>query len=141
MKGKPKKSPREKDLTSRYLSGGLDEDRVEPGAAVQRRNKAAQQEKTARTAVMRAGGAVRADIDALPVGEVLQVYSLFSEVEHAGVTYRCVVRRTLTKVSEAYIVVGDRVRFRDTSTRDDGGRNRRASRRASSSRCCPGGRC
>jgi len=28
MKGKPKKSHREKDLTSRYLSGGMDEDRV-----------------------------------------------------------------------------------------------------------------
>ena len=26
MKGKPKRSPREKDLTARYLSGNLDED-------------------------------------------------------------------------------------------------------------------
>ena len=29
MKGKPNKQPRETDLTARYLSGGLDEDRVE----------------------------------------------------------------------------------------------------------------
>ena len=48
MKGKPKKSPREKDLTSRYLSGGLDEDRVEQGEQFKARNKTAQQEKTAR---------------------------------------------------------------------------------------------
>src|SRR5581483_1724678 len=105
MKGKPKKPPREKDLTSRYMSGGLDEDRVEQGERFKARNKTAQQEKTARTAQMRASEQSGADIDALPAGEVVQVYSLYSEVEHAGLTYRCVVRRTLTKVNEQYIVV------------------------------------
>ena len=47
MPGKPKKGPREKDLTSRYLSGGLDEDRVEPQQRFSNRSKSAQREKTA----------------------------------------------------------------------------------------------
>jgi ribosome biogenesis GTPase len=33
-------------------------------------------------------------------------------VEHAGRTYLCVVRKTLSKVAETGLVVGDRVRFR-----------------------------
>ena len=70
---------------------------------------------------MRAGEQSGADIDQLPAGQVVQVHSLFSHVQYQGIVYLCVVRRTLTRVSDAYIVVGDRVRFRDTSTRDDNG--------------------
>jgi ribosome biogenesis GTPase len=121
MSGKPKKNPREKDLTSRYLSGGLDEDRVEQSQRFSARNKGAERDKMAKTALMRAGEQSGADIDQLPAGQVVQVHSLFSHVQYDGVIYLCVVRRTLTKVSHAYIVVGDRVRFRDTSTRDDNG--------------------
>jgi len=121
MSGKPKKNPREKDLTSRYLSGGLDEDRVDQSQRFSARNKGAERDKMTKTALMRAGEQSGADIDQLPAGQVVQVHSLFSHVQYDGVTYLCVVRRTLTKVSDAYIVVGDRVRFRDTSTRDDSG--------------------
>src|ERR1051326_5894026 len=69
MKGKPKKSPREKDLTSRYLSGGLDEDRVDQQQRFSDRSKHAVRDKTQRTSDLRAaeidhGG----DIDALPTG-------------------------------------------------------------------------
>ena len=111
--GKPRKAPREKDLTSRFLSGGMDEDRVEAQQRFSSRSKNAQQDKMLKTFLMRAEqeGAT-GDVEALPLGEVIQVFSLFSEVEHAGRTYLCVVRKTLSKVSDTSLVVGDRVRFR-----------------------------
>jgi ribosome biogenesis GTPase len=108
---KRRKGPREKDLTSRYLSGGMDEDRVDRTQRFTGRSKNAEQNKILATAMMRAQEQSGVDIDALPVGEVIQVFSLFSEVEHEGQTYLCVVRKTLNKVSDTSIVVGDRVRF------------------------------
>jgi ribosome biogenesis GTPase len=110
--GRPRKAPREKDLTSRFLSGGMDEDRVETQQRFSSRNKNAQQEKTLKTFLMRAEAQGAGDVEALPVGEVVQVFSLFSEVEHGGRTYLCVVRKTLAKVSDTSQVVGDNVRFR-----------------------------
>ncbi|HET6250540.1 MAG TPA: ribosome small subunit-dependent GTPase A [Tepidisphaeraceae bacterium] len=112
MKGRPKKAQREKDLTSRYMSGGYDEDRTDSEQRFHPREKARQKEKILRTAMMRAEEAPGADIDALPVGQVVQVHSLYCDVEHEGKTYLASVRRTLTKVSDGYIVVGDRVRIR-----------------------------
>jgi ribosome biogenesis GTPase len=113
VKGKPKKSPREKDLTSRYLSGGLDEDRVDASQRFSAKNKNLQQNKTLKTAQMRQDARDAApDIDALPVGQVVQVFSLFCEVIHEGVAYLCTTRKTLNKVSATGVVVGDRVRFR-----------------------------
>ena len=120
MKGKPKKAQREKDLTSRYLSGGYDEDRADSEERFSPRNKAREQEKIVRTTLMRAGEASGADIDTLPIGQVVQVHSLYCDVEHEGKTYLASVRRTLTKVSEGYIVVGDRVRFRPESGEKSG---------------------
>ncbi len=123
MKGKPKKSPREKDLTSRYFSGRLDEDRVDQQERFGDKSKNFQQRKTEKTAILRAAEeSVGGDIDLLPVGDVIQVYSLFCEIESAGKVWFCVVRRTLTKVSAGFIVVGDRVRFRDGGTIDEQGR-------------------
>lgn len=123
MKGKPKKSSREKDLTSRYLRGDLDQDQVEQHQRFVTGSKKRQESKTLRTAVMRAEEAGQAeDIDSLPVGEVVQVFSLYSEVEHGGKTYLCVVRKTLRGVSETQLVVGDRVRFRPVEVRDESGR-------------------
>jgi len=116
--GRPKKSQREKDLTSRYLSGGFDEDAVNSQARFSPKNKNREQEKMQRTAVMRAEEASGVNIDALPVGQVVQVHSLFCDVEHEGKTYLANVRRTLTKVSDAYVVVGDRVKFRITETNE-----------------------
>jgi ribosome biogenesis GTPase len=112
--GKPKKPQREKDLTSRFLSGDLDEDRLQGQQRFTARNKGATQQKILKTALMRADeqAAAGEGVDALPIGEVWQVYSMFSEVEHAGRTYLCVVRKTMAKVAETGLVVGDRVRFR-----------------------------
>ena len=125
MKGKPKKSPREKDITSRYLSGGLDEDRVEKQHRFSDRSKHSQQRKMEKTALMRAAeeAATPTDLTSLPVGEVVQVHSLFSDVESPdGTLHLCVVRRTLTKVTDAFVVVGDEVRFREIVTSDEQGR-------------------
>jgi ribosome biogenesis GTPase len=124
MKGRPKKAPREKDLTSRYLSGGMDdEDRIEQSESFKPRNKSLQQDKILRTALLRAEEESGVDLEALPIGEVIQVHSLFSQVEHEGVMHLCVVRKTLTKMRDTHLVVGDRVRFQDVTTRDEAGGN------------------
>jgi ribosome biogenesis GTPase len=123
MKGKPKKPPREKDITSRYLSGNLDEDRVEQQERFSQRSKHAQANKTARTALMRAAEeAAQVDMATLPVGEVVQNYSLFCDVQHEGQMYLCVLRKTLMQVGGAGVIVGDRVRFRATGVIDEQGR-------------------
>lgn len=113
MSRKPKKSPRHKDMTHDYMSGSLDEDRVDPQQRFSSRNKNLQRDKTQRTAEMRAEEQIDAgDIEALPVGTVLQVFSRYSEVEHNGTMHLCVARKTLSKVSQTQLVVGDLVRFR-----------------------------
>lgn len=124
MSGRPKKSSREKDLTSRYLRGDLDQDQVEQHQRHETRSRRDQAAKTQKTALMRAAeeSGEPEDIDALPLGDVVQVYSLFSEIEHADKTYLCVARRTLQRVSETQLVVGDRVRFRTLEMRDELGR-------------------
>ena len=52
--------------------------------------------------------------------EVIQVFSLYCEVQYEGTTHLCVVRKTLTKVSDTPVIVGDLVRFRlmDITTAD-----------------------
>ncbi len=69
-----------------------------------------------------AEGMQAADAEKLPIGEVIQVYSLYCEVDHPTGQRLCVVRKTLNKLSETSIIVGDRVRFRDTEVRDEIGR-------------------
>ncbi len=127
MPGKPKKTPREKDLTSRYFTGQLDEDldsdRVAQHQHFTSRNASAEQNKILKTSAMRAADAAfTGDLDALPLGEVTQVHSLFCDVLHDGVTYLCVVRKTMNKVSPTALVVGDRVRFRVTGILHDTGK-------------------
>lgn len=114
MRG-PKKSSREKDLTRRYLAGRLEEDVVEQVERFGNKSKHFQKSKIARTANLRAGKAAEGEAainpDTLPLGEVVQVFSLYSEVQHEGSTYLCVLRKTLTKLADTQLVVGDRVRF------------------------------
>src|SRR5688500_16127679 len=125
MGSKRKKQQREKDLTSRYLTGNIDEDRLEHLERFSRRIHSAQQRKMEKTALMRlAEEEFSGEIDALPLGQVLQVFSLFCDVERADdrTMHLCVVRKTLAKLSDTAIVVGDLVRFRPTETRDETGR-------------------
>jgi len=112
----------DRSLADRYRAGEFDSkdegtDVAPDEPAAQRfgaRSKGAQQSKIQRTAMLRAAEEDQAgDVEALPVGQVTQVFSLFSEVEHGGQRVLCVVRKTLSKLSETAVVVGDRVRFRE----------------------------
>src|SRR3954471_5342633 len=122
MPGK-RKSSREKDLTSRYLDGEMDEDRIEQQQRFSDRSKHHQQNKTVKTNLMRAAEeGSKIDMASLRVGYVVQVYSLFCDVLHEGQTYQCVVRKTLMKVSGASVIVGDDVRFRLTGRINESGK-------------------
>lgn len=111
MNGKPKKPPRQKDLTHRLLAGDLDEDRIEHNQKFSNRNKHRQANKTAKTQADR-NLAVADDDPNLLDGQVEQVYSLYCEVQSANVIYLCTTRKTLSKNSDTSIVVGDKVRIR-----------------------------
>jgi ribosome biogenesis GTPase len=122
MPGK-RKSSREKNLTSRYLDGEMDEDRIDRQQRFSDRSKHHQRNKTAKTALMRAAEEdAQVDMASLPVGRVIQVYSLFCDVLYDGIMYLCVVRKTLIKVASASVIVGDEVRFRATGAIDESGR-------------------
>lgn len=88
------------------------------------RSSGAQRGKMERTALLRAaeGSAAEADIATLPVGQVILVHSLFIQVEFEGAVRLCVVRKTLNKVRDMQIVVGDQVRFRETGRLHESGR-------------------
>ena len=118
MKRHPKKIGHDTDLTRAYLNGDLTEDDAERGEAFERfgdRSKNFQQGKTEKTQHARP----TAEIDALPLGEVVQVHSLFADVLIDGQSYSCVQRKTLAKISDTQIVVGDRVRVAIGQERND----------------------
>jgi ribosome biogenesis GTPase len=127
MPGRRRRPRDAKNLTDRYAAGEfdverVDEEDVETAQRFSERSRNAQQNKILRTALLRAEEqADLSDIESLPVGQVEQVYSLYCEVKHADRTYLAVVRKTLTKLSETQLVVGDRVRFRDIGATDESG--------------------
>ncbi|MGH7177333.1 MAG: ribosome small subunit-dependent GTPase A [Tepidisphaeraceae bacterium] len=113
MRGRSKKSPRQKDQTDSYRSDVVDEDRVERHHRFTDRSKHYQRDKTARTAARRADDQVdQSDWTTLPIGSVVQVFSRYIEVERDGTTWLCQARKTMSKVADSQIVVGDFVRFR-----------------------------
>ena len=133
MAGRRKK-PRENDLAERYRAGDFDkqemfEEDEDQSERFSNRNKNAQQDKIEKTAVLRATLLAAAEIanpgevETLPVGQVTQVYSLFCDVEaEAGQSYLCVTRKTFNKLADTQLVVGDRVRYRDTGITNESGR-------------------
>jgi ribosome biogenesis GTPase len=121
----PRKHPFvHKDLTRQLLTGQLDEDRVQSAEQFGERSAGFQQRKMERTALLRAAeGEAAGDIESLPRGQVVQVYSLYSEVEAQDGMRLCVVRKTLARLGgEGMLVVGDVVGFRDTGMVDEQGR-------------------
>ncbi|HEX8340596.1 MAG TPA: ribosome small subunit-dependent GTPase A [Tepidisphaeraceae bacterium] len=117
MKGR-NKSSYSADLTNDFLSGAFDEDRVEENEKFSDRSKHAQHHKTIKTQAARDANST-VEVDAMPLGEVIQVHSLFLEVLSGGVVYRCTQRKTLAKVSDTQIVVGDFVKFALAPERND----------------------
>ncbi len=128
MSARRRKKTREQDVTGRYLAGDMDEDAVEHEQRFSDRNKNAQQDKMIKTAAKRAAAEATAsaigetDLESLRIGQVVQVYSLYCEVMHEGTLWLCTTRKTLNKLSKTQIVVGDRVRFRESGRTDDLGR-------------------
>ena len=122
MSARRRKSSREQDVTGRYLAGDFDEDHADKKQRFSDRSKNATQDKIEKTTAMRAANTAASDkadpasAETLPIGEVLQIHSLFCEVESEGVTWLCLTRKTLNKTSNTAIVVGDRVRFRSGNT-------------------------
>jgi ribosome biogenesis GTPase len=102
------------------MSGNLDEDRVDGSQKFSARNKRAEHDKILRTALMRAEEALEdIDLEALPRGMVIQVYSLYCVVLHGSIRYLCVIRKTLSRVNKTAIIVGDEVRFRHVEADGD----------------------
>jgi ribosome biogenesis GTPase len=131
--GSRRKKPRENDLAERYRAGDFDKSQMfevdeEKEQRFSSRNKNAVQNKITQTGALRAALLVAAEaaspgaVEALPIGQVTLVYSLFCEVEFDGKSYLCVTRKTLSKLSDTQIVVGDYVRFRDTKMTDENGK-------------------
>lgn len=123
MSERRRKRPREKDITPCYLGGELSDEQTETQQRFTHRAKHAQQRKIEQTAELRAADDLaQSQTQALPIGQVVQVYSLFCDTEADGQIHRCVTRKTLSKLSDTAIVVGDFVRFRDTGANDELGR-------------------
>ena len=137
--GSKRRKPRPNDLADRYRAGEFAADRVDQDDDADKRqvfsdrSKHAEANKIAKTTVEReeraallaaaAEEAGDAPLEQLPVGEVTQVYSMFSQVESAaGQVYLCVVRKTLIRTSETHLIVGDVVRVRDIGRLDSAGR-------------------
>ena len=113
---------RENNLTERFLSGELEQDESE--TAQERfgsRSRDAEAGKILRTTQLRADEQSDIDVESLPIGQVLQVYSLFSEVDVDGKRFFCVMRKTLNKRSDSAMIVGDYVRVRDLVQLDERG--------------------
>jgi ribosome biogenesis GTPase len=117
-----RRKPRDKSLTERYLSGALENVDLDEKEQFGSRSKDAELGKILRTALLRAEEQSDAEVQTLPIGQVIQVYSLYSDVECDGRNYLCVVRKTLNRRSDSAILVGDRVRFRDLNLVDEQGR-------------------
>src|SRR5512145_1237426 len=127
MSRKSKKSSREKDITAKYLSGEMDEDRIDQRSRFSNKTgEIDQKKKTSRTTELRnAEEENRIDSDSLPIGQVTQFHSLYQEVlpEDGSPSRLCVIRKTFLKLLKSPIVVGDRVRFRDTPDVDTASRH------------------
>lgn len=122
MRGKRRRPHRQNDLTRQYLEGGYQHDDIQTEQRFSARSKHEQENRIRRTAELRSqSDELAADLDALPIGQVIQVFSLFSEVEHDGTRFLCTTRKTLARLSDTQIVVGDRVRFRPTGTTHESG--------------------
>jgi len=131
--GTKRKQPRENDLAERYRAGDFDKDQLfeideDQTQKYSNRNKNAQQDKIEKTSLLRAAllaaaeAANPGEVETLPLGQVTQVYSLFCDVESAGQSILCVTRKTMNKLADSQLVVGDWVRFRDTGITNETGR-------------------
>jgi ribosome biogenesis GTPase / thiamine phosphate phosphatase len=115
------------EITRQYRAGDLSDHDAAPRQQFSRRSKFNQQNKTARTAQMRADNeTLAADLLALPQARVKEFHSLFCQIEfidpaRGKQTQLAIVKKTLQRVSDTRVVVGDIVRVRDVVNPDPGG--------------------
>lgn len=115
-----RRESREKEILRRILAGE-EEDAIATRERFDGRDLSARRRRIERTALLRAAeGSAAQDIAALPTGQVVQVYSVFSEVEHEGVSYLCVLRKTVARLSDTPVVAGDYVKFSAAGCSDGG---------------------
>jgi ribosome biogenesis GTPase len=105
------KPPRKNWQTHQFMEEADDESPRRQYSGERGRQEATRRFK--RTAQLRSEGPVADDLDTLPIGQVVQIFSLYSRVSHPTGPRLCVMRKTLTKLSRTNLVVGDQVRFRD----------------------------
>lgn len=116
-----KRKTRENDFTRKFHAGDYDADDVDSVQKLDNKGKNLTRRKIADTAELRAAGDL-AEGDALPVGRVRQVFSLYQEVLlESGKVVLCTVRKTLTKRASEAPVVGDVVRVREQTRRNEAG--------------------
>jgi ribosome biogenesis GTPase len=103
---------RSKENARGYERGEPQADETQGQERYSGRDAADRQAKIVRTALLRAEQAAQSTgPQTLLAGQVTQVYSLYCEVVCEDQTYLAVVRKTLNKISDTAVVVGDRVRF------------------------------
>lgn len=96
-----------KDPTTAYLDGDFDPERLE---RLDGTLKSKQKQKIRETTELRTQSA--ADVDALPLAQVRQVFSLYLEARMGAETVLCTTRKTLGKLRDTSAVAGDVVRLR-----------------------------
>lgn len=108
-----RRTEQDSDWTRRYQQDKHDSDEAASSHRFSKRSKFAHQVKMRQTAQKRlVKEEVASDIESLPIGEVIQVFSVFCEVLAAGVTYLATARRTMQRLASTAVVVGDQVRLR-----------------------------
>ena len=108
--------------TRRFEQGDFDAENADSVQRFSKRSKFAQDNKMRRTADLRlADVQLSAELEGLPLGEVIQVFSVYVEVLCDGVTYLSTLRRTLQRLAGIPVVVGDFVRIRKSNTTHDSG--------------------
>lgn len=117
-----RRSEQDSDWTRRFQQDEHDADDAHQVERFSNRSKYAREVRMKRTAEIRAAKEViSGDIESLPLGEVIQVHSLFIEVLSQATLYLAVWRRTHQRMSDSTVIVGDRVRFRPTGTTNEAG--------------------
>lgn len=117
-----RRKPDHQDWTKQYLRGDYDHDDAQQQERFSNRSKSAQEMKMRKTADLRNTDAAVADLEALPLGIVTVVYSMFVEIEHEGRVWLATIRSSMRKLRETDIVCGDRVRFRSSGVTHESGR-------------------
>ena len=103
------------ELTRQLFGGDIDDHASDTRQQFSRRSKFGQQNKTSRTSQMRLDkSALDLDRSSLSTGRVKQVHSVYCAVElsEGGRLVNAIVKKTLQRISDTRVVVGDIVRVR-----------------------------